>query len=130
MRATLFLLLLILATALPQALPQALPWPPTLSLSRSELQRGQPYTATASVPGAHAVALRLPAGITASPAELGGDGATIAWRLTVADDAPLSRVPVQIGLLVDGQLVSEASVRIWTEEPVELQRIFLPMLEK
>jgi hypothetical protein len=106
-------------------LAMLLPWPPALSLSSAELQRGQAYTATATAPAGSVVALQLPPGLSASLLDRQGD--TVIWRLTVADDAPLSRTPRQVVLLIDGRAAATASVRIWTEE-VRRFDLWLPVV--
>lgn len=101
------------------------PWPTTLSLSSAEVQRGQTLTAVASAPAGAAVALQLPAGVSADL--LDRQGETVRWRLTVASTAPLSRTPRQVVLLVGGQAVASAPLRIWTED-MRSFKIALPIV--
>jgi hypothetical protein len=100
-------------------------FPYALSISSAELQRGHSYSVVASAPEGSVVALGLPAGLRAAVVERQGE--TVRWVVTVADDVPLSRTPVQIVLLVDGAPRASATVRIWTED-VRQFHTWLPMV--
>ena len=125
-------LLVLLATALPAHAQAA----DALDVSRAELRRGDTFTATAvfyrDAPAAIAVDLALPPGVQGDKETRvqvdGVRGSLVTWQLTVAEDAPLSRAPVPIGLRVDGVEVDQVAARIWTD--AEIQKIFLPMVEK
>src|SRR5262245_44062989 len=69
------------------------PWPTALSISSSELERGHNCIATATTPSGALVELRTPPGILAERAARHSQ--TLIYYLSVADDAPMSRTPVQ-----------------------------------
>ena len=104
-----------------------LPYPYTVSLSRSEAQRGQTVVATISAPANAVVALSAPPGIISSAVVYAG-GET--WRATVqiASDAPESRTPVELVLVVDGVPRASAPIRIWTDAPQPPYRVALPLV--
>lgn len=100
-------------------------YPYALSVSSAELQRSHSYTALASAPAGSVVEVKAPAGITAML--VGRQGDTLKYVLTVSADAPLSRTPREIALVVDGRTVAFATVRIWTDE-VPAVRVWLPLV--
>lgn len=91
----------------------------------SEVERGGVYNVTVSAPALASVNLVQPTGIVATLIDRQGE--TIHYTLTVADDAPMSRVPVELGLVVDGVLRTSAPIRIWTEAPRQFP-VWLPLI--
>jgi len=99
-------------------------YPYTLS-APAEVERGGVYYATASTPAAASVSLVQPPGIVAT--EIDRQGETITYRLDVAADAPMSRAPVELVLVVDGAERDSTPLRIWTDAVVPVYRIWLPV---
>lgn len=91
----------------------------------AEVQRGGVYTVTVSAPEAVSVNLVTPAGMLATLIDRQGE--TVVYRLDVAADAPLSRMPSELLLVVDGVVRARAPVRVWTEE-VRRFDVWLPLM--